>query len=501
MFFIFSGCEDYWQNHYQTQPETVDKNMWEIIQAESDLSSFVELVKQYKLDTLFLRDNTYTLFIPDNGALANITQSGAISDTLIKYHFINQFIDSRAIQGKRKLQTITKKYALFENNGTSSFYDEIKVSYESPLFLNGKYFVIDNVAKPKLSLYEYISQFAPSLKRFIDSKDSIVIDKEKSKVLGFDENGNTLYDTVPIIYNSFEEAFFPVREEFRNKTATLVYPRLESYNHALDEMATTLGGDFTDHTSIPEKWQQDILVPFLLRQGMFSNMVEEDKFLPYSDLDTVKLKNILGDSVKIFYKPKDRILSSNGYAYDYTDFIVPDSLFSGNSVYEAEWLLEETGINKFNWYNFVKVTSSIPLSPLQEKIAKASNDTVIFVYFPAGYSLTYMVEFYSDFLFPRDYRVIVGTHMDIGGIYNIYINDELVKTFDYYDYIRYRGILPSVTGLLKDRFIPLGRYNKFDFYVNNITTFSKAKIKFEYIGPGKAPSNGFVFDNIVFVPI
>ena len=40
------------------------------------------------------------------------------------------------------------------------------------------------------------------MKNYIDSQDSIIIDKEKSEPIGFDPDGNTIYDTVSIIYNN-----------------------------------------------------------------------------------------------------------------------------------------------------------------------------------------------------------------------------------------------------------------------------------------------------------
>lgn len=498
------ACEDVWQKQYYIQSDAVDKNMWEVIRMDGELSSFADMIEEFHLDTLFEGGNTYTLFIPNNAAVDEFSKSNEITDQILRYHFINQFIQSQAIKGKRKLQTITQKYALFENIGSSSLFDEIETSFESPLYLNGKYFILDSVATPKPSLFEYIAANCPSLKIYIESKDSIIIDKERSTPIGFDEFGNTIFDTVPIIYNSFEELFFPVREEFRSKTATLVFPRQEQYISGLDAMALDLGGNFTDHTSIPFEWEQNILIPFLLEQGTFSFMLEEDEFLRLTPLDTVRIKNILGDSIDVSYKPRNKVLCSNGYSYDYTDFTVPDSLYNGNSVYEGEWLLNQTGKNKFDWYKFVTVNSSIPFAPNQTYIATASNDTLISVNFPKDYNQNFSVEFLFSYLFPRDYRVIVSTHMDYGGIYNIYVNDELVKTFDYYDYVRYTRqgttVLPSVTGLTSDRFINNGRLNKFDFYVSNITDYERVKIKFEYAGPSTVSNNGFYFDNIIFIP-
>jgi len=79
------------------------------------------------------------------------------------------------------------------------------------------------------------------------------------------------------------------------------------------------------------------------------------------------------------------------------------------------------------------------------------------------------------------------------------VNDELITTFDYYDYaIYWGGIINSVTG---DYLIPEGRFNKFDMYVDNLTEFGRAKVRFEYIGPGNVSTQGLVIDYIEFLPV
>lgn len=494
--FTFS-CDDTWHTYY-AYPETVERKLWDEIQSRPELSSFVEIIKEYKLDTLFGGKNFYTFFIPDNEAILNFKQADEFSEEIVKYHIINQFINLEIVQGKRKVETIAGKFALLENTLNQS-YDESEIKYISPLYLDGKFYTLKNVVKPKQNLFEYISVNSPILMKYIVDKDSIVIDKELSQPIDFDEFGNTIYDTVGFIYNSFEELYFPVRKEYRNKTATLIFPAEEIYNSALDLMAAELGGNFTNHNDIPELWQLEVLTPYLLKQGMFSNMLEAQEFVPLPQRDSVRMRNILGDSVDIYYRPVEKVILSNGYAYNYNTFVIPDSLYIGKSRFEGERLVTLTGVNKYDWLKFAKVNSSIALTPTRDYVASASNDSIIQVNFPTKYSQVFTIEFYLDYLFPKEYRAIVGTHMDIGGIYKIYVNDELVKTFDYYDYVRYRGVLPSVTGLLKDRFSPTGRFNKFDFWVN-ITEYQKPKIKFEYTAPGNAPKNGFVLDMIEFIP-
>lgn len=496
---LFEGCTNEWKDHYGVYPETVDQNVWEAMKADNEISDFVQLLEENSYDTLFRSNNAYTFFAPSNEALQKFLATNSIDTTILKYHISKYFIQLQNINGKTKVQTFSKKFALLERNGSLAKFDGISINFESPLYKNGKYYILDEVAYPLPNLYEFFSKNNETLKKYIDSQDSIVLDPLKSLPIGFDEKGNTIYDTVSIVYNKFEEEFFKVRGEFRNKTATIVFPLKDDYNDALTEMAQYIGGTFVDYNDIPMVWQQKILVPYLLSRGVFDNMLEPADFVPKTGTGPFKLQNILGDSVRITYTPVDKALCSNGYAYNYQDFHIPDSLYKEASRFEAEWLLEATGIDKYNWSENAKIETDKIFEPYREFVTTASNDSILRVLFPTQYSGKFSLEFNTDYLLPRRYIMIVRTHMDYGGIYNIYVNDELVKTFDYYDYVwNWGGIINSVTG---DYFIPEGRFNKFDTYVENITKFGKAKVRFEYAGPGNVSSNGLIIDYVDFLPV
>ena len=290
-----------------------------------------------------------------------------------------------------------------------------------------------------------------------------------------------------------------MKQELRNYTATIVFPQKEKYEGALTVMAQKLGGTYNSFNDIPVQWQNEILIPHLLEKGVFLNMIEQSEFIKPPTKDTLKMLNILGDSVAIDYWPVDKELCSNGYAYDYQTFIIPDSLYSGKLRQEGEYLIREVGVNKFTWRDSVKVTSDQSFAPLRQFIPGASKDSILNVQFPKGYNKRFIVEFKTPDLFPRKYRVVVRTHMDYGGLYDIYVNNQLVRTFNYYDYITYRGVINSVQSGL--RFLPEGRYNRFDFWVNNLSGYGRATVRFEYKGPANLIlGNGFVMDYIEFIP-
>ena len=493
-----TGCQNPWED-IVNDPERIDKNFWEEMKSDEEISVFVSLITENQIDTLFQKNSPFTVFAPSNSAMENYMVSEQVDTSLLKYHISEFFIQSGKTNGIRKIRTLNNKLAVFEKTLNGAYLDGHILVYESPLYKNGKYFKLEQVATPRPNLYEFFSKYNRVLKDYIDAQDSLILDQERSVPIGFDDNGNTIYDTVSIIYNQFYEDYFEFKEEFRTKSATIVFPLAEDYENALTNMAQALNSDYTDFRDIPTVWQQEVLIPYLIDKGIFENLMEPGDFFRHPEQNGIyKVKNILGDSVEISYTPIDKFVCSNGYTYNYKGFEVPDSLYNTASRFEAESLLKEVGFDKYSWRELATVVSSTAIPPYREYIGTASNDSILRVLFPVGYNGSYSLEFKSQNLFPRKYIMVVRTHMDYGGIYDIYVNDELVRTFDYYDYILYRGILPSVTG---DYYILQGRYNKFDMYVDNITEFGKAKIKFDYKGPGRSSSNGLVIDYIDFVPV
>jgi len=496
---LLLGCErKEWDEHYQDQPETVDQNIWDVIQADEELSTFAGYIREFKYDTLFNTNDPFTLFIPTNDAFTGLLDTGSMTRTILDYHISRHFMQSVNISGKRKVQTFGEKFALFERSGNRVYLDGIELTFESPLYRNGKYFILDRVAVPRPNLYEFYAINNPVLRDYIDSQDSIILDREKSRPIGFDDFGNTIYDTVAIEYNKFEEEFFPVSEEFRFKTATIVFPLEDDYNAALDEMAQALGDVYQDHTDIPLEWQNEILIPYLLEHGVFENMVEPSEFVIPPRKDTLKMKNILGDSVVIEYRPTDKTICSNGYAYNYMDFDVPDTLFKGSYRFEGEWLLTRIGLNKYAWDpEEATVISDASFPPLRELVPTASNDSILRVLFNKGYTGTFSLEFNVENLFPRRYLMVVRTHMYVGGIFDIYVNDELVMTMDWYDYVRRREIWWSV---YEGVYRPEGGYNRFDCWIENKAAYGQTKIRFDYRDPAGVVNNGLVIDYIEFFP-
>lgn len=124
---------------------------------DPQFSKFVQVIKDANMDdTLFNSKIAYTIFAPTNDAISKFTGGvQGFNNVILSYHICQHFINVSSIQGKRQIQTLTEKFALFERNGNDVLIDGIKVAAESPLYKNGKYFTMGEVIEPKPNLYEY----------------------------------------------------------------------------------------------------------------------------------------------------------------------------------------------------------------------------------------------------------------------------------------------------------------------------------------------------------
>ena len=101
---LIIGCKKDWDEHYNNAPETVDRNLWEDLQQEEDLSLFVNALIELEYDTLFDSDDTYTLFLPENAAFSQFLDTAEVTNGILDYHISRHFIQSGNITSMKMIQ-------------------------------------------------------------------------------------------------------------------------------------------------------------------------------------------------------------------------------------------------------------------------------------------------------------------------------------------------------------------------------------------------------------
>lgn len=495
---LFVFCTEEWDNHYKTEKETVDTQIWDVVNDNPDYAAFKEHMERLRLDSIIKADHqTKTLFIPTNEAFEEFLKgdtSGFVET--MKYHITAGYFMVRNIEAKYRLRTYSDKFALIENINNEFYMDGIPIRNSSPLHLDGKYYELDSVVRPKPSLYQYLKFNSTAIQRYIDTQDSLILDKQNSEPVGFDTLGRTVYDTVNIVYNSFEDKYFPISKEFRNLSATLVVPDNEDYQNALNDMADNLKGDYEDYNDIPVEWQNEVLAPIILLKGVFGGMLDPGDFGPS------KMANIRGDSIIRDYEidPASKTICSNGLAYNYTSFEIGDSLYVEN-ILEAEEMVDSIGLGRWVWSPERVEVENPKFQPMEQKVNTASNDSTVSVRFTSNFEGTYSITFRIKHVFPNNYRLVWRTNYRNTGIYSIYVNDELMPLgmTDKEEYDTY-GLLEGFWSVLGFKLYPDKRgFCDVDGEVN-IEEYGDVKVKIEYKGSGEGSTNGLNFDYIALIP-
>ena len=497
LFFLLAGalsCQE-WEDHYAVPGGLLEKSVWESISAQPEFSLFSELVEEYSLDTIFESSVSYTIFVPDNQGMDSIDFNETDPLTFIKSHIANTVFLTRNISGSKKLKTLSGKYAFLEEDTLGYLFNNARISRQSEMHRNGLYYALEGASRPFDNLFQYVERVSPSIAGYIRSQDSSYLDLALSRPVDINDDGEIIYDSVMISINLFEMLYFPLSEEFRNNKATVVFPTEQQYQGGLDAIKQALGLpiDF----EIPRAWQYDVLMPFIMNHGLFEDEVEAEVFA------NEKMKNILGDSVVIDYMPVEPYRCSNGLAYQYDVFSVPDSLYLSGYRREGEQLAASRGLGIYAWkdQSVVRVTGASSFEPEIQKVSGiASNDSILFVNFGKNFTGEYAVEFKIENVFPGQYQCIWRSNPRFGGVYSVYVNDELqtlpfnLTEFDL-DYLN--GAVISVTG--DQYFYPDEGYNKLDC-LTTVEEFGDVWIRLEYKGPGDNQDNGLIIDYIELVP-
>jgi len=489
---IITACQDDWNSYYYRDPgENIERTVWEVISDNPDYSRFVELIRENQLESIFTTDRTLTVFVPTNEAFADFVPDSMDIKILLQYHIIETLLNIPDVQKFRIIETSSKKFALLERLNDIFTIDGEEITYFSPLCKDGRYYELKKALYPRPNLYEFVSVNSNIIKRYIDQFERIVLDYDKSIPLYFDNDGNTVYDSVYTKINLFDQNFFPVNTEFRRTMATIVIFDEEQYHTALDEMAGKLGGAFTDHHDIPESWQFDVLLPRVIEDGIFEGALQ------YSDFTRGRLRNIAGDSVNVDFLNIDknfRLVASNGIIFKYNNYEVPEAMYLLERKVQGEHLVRPVGAGTYGWKQGVVTSGGAGRAPTLSFSAAADNDSLIQLDFGSRFTDQFNLEFYIPQVFPRRYRLEWKTNSRPSGIFEVYVNDVVVGQIDLFTL---RNARQSVTGAL---FVPDRGLNRVDFLVDHITEYGDVKIGIKYIGQGTSTNNGFAIDYFSLIP-
>ena len=337
-FFSYS-CKDDYNDHYDRSGDLPDENLYELMKSHPELSSFVKLVEIGSYQDTLSTSQTYTIWAPDNDALADI-DLGTISVTqarLIVGNHIARFNNPTSTPDGKTIRMDNKKIYTYSSNGT--MFSGVQIEGKNMRAKNGLLHTLKGQIPYHYNLYEYIKATPETskFKDFISLFDEEIFDPDASSTYIDPETNQLMYDSVMIFYNRLFDD--PVRGLGYIHEEDSIYTMLMPSDAAWDAAYTRISPSFVVYNanshiadSIKNVQTSLAIVNDLIYRGYIANPASQD--------------SLRSTSPSIIYDPADLFSgtvsesASNGLVFK-TDELRYSNIETWNKPIEVEGETED----------------------------------------------------------------------------------------------------------------------------------------------------------------
>ncbi|MBL7741998.1 MAG: fasciclin domain-containing protein [Chitinophagaceae bacterium] len=221
---FFSGCKKQTDDHNEVTDGALKNNLFELISANPDLTTFANFLKQTGYDQVIASSRNYTAFAPVNSVLATLDASiSGNPDKLKKFignHLANQLYYTATITATTRIKMLNNKYNNMLGNKIGDATITVKDKYAS----NGVLQVLDKMLPALDNCWEFLSSnpLAPvKQKDFMLSLFQNVFDTTNAIVIGVNPvTGDPIYQpgSDSVYTNLFWNRVHDLRDESKQFT-------------------------------------------------------------------------------------------------------------------------------------------------------------------------------------------------------------------------------------------------------------------------------------------
>ncbi|MDE5625378.1 MAG: fasciclin domain-containing protein, partial [Muribaculaceae bacterium] len=185
------ACSDNWDDHYGPDSSLVaDTTVYEMIKSDPSLETFGRMIDIAGYAGLLDTSQTFTVWAPDNEALAGVDLSDEDEVRRIVANHVARFNVSTASSGDVRMYN--GKVMRFDGNT----FGGAELRRSDIVVRNGVMHVLASRIPYSYNIREYIDTHAEtsSLSAFLRRFDENKFDEASSAPIDIDENGNTVYD-------------------------------------------------------------------------------------------------------------------------------------------------------------------------------------------------------------------------------------------------------------------------------------------------------------------
>jgi uncharacterized surface protein with fasciclin (FAS1) repeats len=262
--FLLTAC-DPWADDTKLKNGDLDKTLWELLQANPEVTTFVSILQKTGLDSLLQNEQSLTVFAPENQALQGIDLNNRDQLTAWAKNYIallayytnesNRFEVDEIQMLNGKTVPVAGSVLLGAN--------VIKSNLSG---VNGVIHIIDNTIIDRKNIWEYLqTQANYDQVQTIQSLNEEVMDMSRSVQIGVDANGHALYDTVWVNRNIFLDRF-----ALDNEHIAFTYILLD--NSALTTLKTKYAKYFvqTDAVAQQKSIDYEVTSDFVLQHQLIT---------------------------------------------------------------------------------------------------------------------------------------------------------------------------------------------------------------------------------------
>ena len=286
----FSCKEDALDDHYGQADERLKSTILETLAGDSNYSNFVELIKQTGFEDLLSSSQAFTVWAPNNEALA-LVSAEVLNDPealtqLIGNHISRFSYGSTINENPVFVKMLNDKYIEFSNVDDQVTFGDVDVLEKDVLTSNGIVHKVSSVLTVKPNIWGFLNENAdqfPMLMDYFSQFNEILFDEAKSVTTGTNTLGQTVYDS---IFSSSNTQFKTIGD-LSSEESRFTFIGLE------DDAYTGIYNRFKEYYQYPV----DDSVKTNTDKAIFSNLTFPAFDL--EDLDGTLIANTIGNEVMI----------------------------------------------------------------------------------------------------------------------------------------------------------------------------------------------------------
>lgn len=326
--FVGGSCSDAWDEHYlQNENQVnnhsitiVNESLTSYLSKEASLSSMHQLFTETgMIEALQKKEQMYTILAVESSIHTSADDKKYVAQTYISDASISP---SNMVDGQRILMW-NGKYLNISKTEEESGNTTIKFNNAAVVKItkltNGYLYILDQAVNSPRSMYEIIENLGDDYSIFremIMSRNQLTFDKEASDIIGVDNTGNTVYDSIFTVKAPyFEKKGFDIMSE--NLTATMLIPSNEVVNKALSTARRNLADWGLERTD-------SILTNWVFQSVFFKKVYSKQDFEENKDLTSVFSQQWRTTVQKVDLD--NPMPMSNGMAYYVTDMKIPTNV-------------------------------------------------------------------------------------------------------------------------------------------------------------------------------